>query len=80
MKKGFIQLDWITESSFPDYIAEDVDYDSDGAVDFRLELNTIKNTAVLIPYRSSVRALSDERVMSPENQRTVRINLVREDL
>jgi hypothetical protein len=79
-KDGFIQLDWITKNTFPENISEDVDYDRDGAVDFSLELNTIKNTAQLIPYSDAVKALSDENVMALEKQRTVRVDLVKEDL
>lgn len=76
---GFIQIDWITKKSFPEKILEDVDYDGNGTNDFRLELNTEDNTALLIPYSSTVRALSDENVMVLENQRTVRVRLVKED-
>lgn len=77
-KNGFVQLDWISKETFPGRITEDVDYDEDGAIDFRLELNTAENTALLIPYNSTVEALSGEKVMVLEKQRTVRVNLVRE--
>ena len=79
-RDGFIQVDWIAEKSFPKKVAEDVDYDKDGTVDFRLELNTVENRALLIPYTGTVKALSDENVMTLEKQRTVRVNLVKEDI
>ncbi|MDD3169076.1 MAG: hypothetical protein PHC91_06385 [Eubacteriales bacterium] len=78
-KSGFVQLDWISEKALPGRITEEVDYDGDGSVDFKLELNTAENTAQLFPYNSEVKALSGEKVMVLENQRTVRVNLEKED-
>lgn len=74
-KDGFIQIDWKTENSFPDIITESVDYDNDGRKEFKLELDTVRNTIRLIPYISMVKDVSGEKVMVLENQRTVRINL-----
>lgn len=37
--EGFIQVNWTPRSALPDLISEDIDADSDGQADFRLEIN-----------------------------------------
>lgn len=73
-RKGFIQIAWKTdENSLPTLIEEEVDYDQNGAVDFRIKLNTKTNKTDLIPYNQSVITLTD--FYDFKNEKIVRVAL-----
>jgi hypothetical protein len=58
--KGFIQINWQpVQDDLPRIITEEIDYNRDGTKDFRIQLNTVNNQAVLIPYTRPVSALGN---------------------
>jgi hypothetical protein len=71
--KGFVLVDWVTETAFPQTISENIDYDNDGSTDFVVSLDTVENTVEMQALNSKVISVSDEKVMVLKNQRTIRI-------
>lgn len=59
-RTGFVQIDWKEAGArLPDSILEDVDYDRDGKIDFRVTLDTRKNTARLTSFCPQAIAILD---------------------
>lgn len=71
--EGFVQLDFAPPAALPDKISEEIDFDLDGRVDFRLEYDVKTNQAVLYPYNN--RVLSIEGCYLLKERRAVRIRL-----
>lgn len=71
--EGFVQIDFAPSAALPDKISEDIDFDLDGAADFRIEYDTKANTAVLTPFDS--RVLSLDGCYKLKERRAVRIKL-----
>jgi hypothetical protein len=59
-KKGFVQIDWFTDDSFPQFINEEIDYNNDGKKDFKIDLDTINNKAVLTAYSDKIINIMDK--------------------
>lgn len=78
-KKGFVQIRWSPEkgSSLPASIDEEIDFDRDGANDFRVRIDTRTDRANLIPYGSNV--VTVNQILRLENGRAVRIGLLNPD-
>lgn len=72
-KQGFMQIDWTPLSALPERVAEEVDLDEDGEMDFRLEVDVQASRATLTPYNA--KAISVEGVYKLENARAVRVIL-----
>jgi len=53
-RDGFVQVDWTPRESAPAVIDEAIDYNDDGAADFRLRWNTITGEISLTPYSENV--------------------------
>ena len=51
---GFVQVDWTPKESAPAVIDEEIDYDADGRIDFRIQWNTQSGAAALTPYSDAV--------------------------
>ena len=62
-KKGFIQIDWFSNELLPEYISEKIDYNKDGIMDFKIDLNTEKNKAVLTKYNDKIINIMDKTSM-----------------
>jgi hypothetical protein len=56
-REGFIQIDWTPLASLPASIDEQFDADADGKPDFRLQVDTAKESSTLTPYASWVMGL-----------------------
>ncbi len=56
-KEGFIQINWIAESSLPELIKEKIDYNDDNNPDFMITLNTNTGKVNLTPMNPSVLSL-----------------------
>ena len=52
--EGFVQVDWAPPGRVPAQLAEEIDYNADGQVDFRVELDTQTQQAKLTPYTAQV--------------------------
>jgi|GEM_PF-2222100 len=59
-KKGFIQIDWFSNDPLPRYINEEFDYDNDGKKDFKIELDTVNNKALITAYSENVINIMDK--------------------
>ncbi len=55
--EGFVQVDWAPPGRVPALMAEDIDYNADGQVDFRVELDTQEERATITPYTAQVLGL-----------------------
>lgn len=75
--QGFIRIDWVSAQGLPEIIFEAVDYDSDGRVDFTMELNTIDNRVNFHSERSKDFMLMDEKLLVFEESRSIRIKIKR---
>jgi hypothetical protein len=53
-REGFVQVDWSPRETAPAVIDETIDYDNNGAVDFRLLWNTSTGEIALTPYSENV--------------------------
>ena len=53
-KTGFVQIDWIPSLTAPRNIVEEIDYNQDGQMDFRIQLDTQTLEAKLVGYNSHV--------------------------
>jgi hypothetical protein len=72
--EGFIQIDWVPkEEGLPPVIREEMDYNSDGSIDFSIVLNTRTDEASLKPYSDNI--ISVQSVLNAENKKVVRIRL-----
>ena len=74
-KSGFVQIDFITDSSMPASIVEDIDYDLDGTADFNFSIDTVSNNYQLIPLTERVKTLSPEGIYVLEKRRTIRVEI-----
>ena len=74
-KTGFIQIDWIPSRTAPRNIDEEIDYNQDGQMDFRIQLDTQTLQAKLVGYNSHVLDLGT--VCKLKKGYAVRINLQR---
>jgi len=63
-EQGFIHIEWVKTSKIPDMIIEDIDYDNDKQIDFRVEYNTIDNEAKITPVNPNVISLADQYMLS----------------
>lgn len=68
-KKGFIQIDWLSNKQLPENIFERVDYDYDGKIDFNVYIYPLKENAKLIKYNDKIINLMDRTSMSLLNFR-----------
>lgn len=75
---GFTQVEWLPApgAALPARIEESVDYDGDGVVDFRVDLDTAANRARIEAL--SPRVLGLGRIYELENERVIRVRLRRE--
>ena len=75
--RGFVRIDWASENEcrLPDVIVETFDYNNDGKIDFKIRLNTFKNTVVFHSYCGPDLTLSDEKVLVFDKSRSLRINI-----
>jgi len=71
--EGFVQIDWEPLDALPAAITEDVDYNADGIIDFRIEYDTTTNIATLTPYNPNVIAIEGSYIL--KQRRAVRVNL-----
>jgi len=76
-KQGFIRIDWVSDQGLPDIIVEAVDYNSDGRVDFTMELNTIDNRVNFHSKQSKDFTLMDEKLLVFDKSRSIRIKIKR---
>ncbi len=53
-EKGFIHIEWVKNKKIPDKIIEDIDFDNDKKIDFKVEYNTIDNEVKIIPVNPNV--------------------------
>ena len=74
-KTGFVQIDWIPSRTAPRIIDEEIDYNQDGQMDFRIQLDTQTLEAKLVGYNSHVLSLGG--VYRLKKGYAVRINLQR---
>lgn len=73
-KKGFVQVNWKASGGvLPERIDEEIDYNRDGAKDFRIQLDTGRNKAEIIALTPYVIGLGG--IYNLENERAVRILL-----
>ncbi len=71
---GFVQIRWQPkDANLPELIDEQIDFDQDGKMDLRMQLNTTTNTATLDPLDS--RVTSADKVIEAQNTRILRVNL-----
>ncbi|HEX7715556.1 MAG TPA: hypothetical protein VF531_16170 [Bacillota bacterium] len=71
---GFVQIDWkAIDGRLPGHIVESIDYDRDGADDFRIRIDTRTNRIQLV--RVNQRVISVGQIYRFQNERVVRINL-----
>ena len=76
-KNGFVQINWKAEGEkLPESIDEEIDFDSDGKIDFKIKLNTATNNCQMESYNSE--AVSCGKVLDLKNERLVRISLKKE--
>jgi len=74
---GFVQIKWQPkDANLPELIDEKIDFDQDGKMDLRIQLNTSANTIALDPLDS--RVLSADKVIEVQNARILRVNLRKE--
>jgi hypothetical protein len=71
--EGFVQVDWAPLGGVPAQLAEDIDYDGDGQVDFRVELDTGTKQATVTPYGAQVIGL--QGIYRLKGAWAVRVNL-----
>jgi hypothetical protein len=71
--EGFVQIEWAPPDSVPPVVTEDIDFDNDGATDFRLELDKQKVAARLTNQTSRVIGL--ERAYKLRKSYAVRVLL-----
>ncbi len=51
---GFVQVDWTPSEGAPGVIDEEIDYNADGRIDFRINWNTQSGAMTLTPYSDAV--------------------------
>lgn len=61
--KGFIQIDWLSNEILPSYISENIDFNNDRIIDFRIDLYPDENKAFLEKYNNNVVNLLDRTSM-----------------
>lgn len=72
--QGFVQINWrAVDSGLPGLIDEEIDYDHDGTMDFRIKLNTETDQAELLDPKPSV--IGIEQVYQLKNERAIRVLL-----
>jgi hypothetical protein len=76
-KNGFVLIDWVTETEFPQIISENIDYDNDGKDDFEIFLDTDAGTVKMQPLSTKVISISYEGVMVLKNQKTIRVYITK---
>jgi hypothetical protein len=54
---GFVQVDWAPRDNVPAVLDEEIDYDNDGKIDFRLTWNVGSGEIVLVPHSPAVLGL-----------------------
>jgi hypothetical protein len=72
-KEGFVQVDWTPKGFAPAQIDEEIDYNGDGAIDFRVQWNTAAEEATVTPYSPEV--IGFEGAYQMESAWVVRISL-----
>jgi len=55
--EGFVQVDWRPKSQVPRIIDEEIDYNDDGILDFRIQWERSTGQAALTPYQPYVLGL-----------------------
>ncbi len=72
--RGFVQIDWQPKrESLPEKLMERIDYNQDGAIDFQIQLDSIKNQARLVHKKPYV--LGIESIYSLGTERALRVLL-----
>ena len=73
-RKGFVQVDWrAIAGDLPEMIDEEIDYDRDGTVDFRIRFDTGRNQVKLDALSPHVIGLRN--IFRLEDGRAVRVSL-----
>lgn len=72
-REGFVQIDWEPLSRLPARIDQDVDWDNDGAADFRIQVQMETLEANLTPFAEGILGL--EGVYRLEDGVAVRVTL-----
>ncbi len=71
---GFVQIKWQPkDANLPELIDEQIDFDQDGKMDLRIQLNTATNVTTLDALDS--RVMSADTVIEAQNARILRVNL-----
>lgn len=74
-KTGFVQVDWVKKTEIPATLSEEIDFDRDGTMDFKVECDMESGEAVVTPYIPEV--LSKVETFERDNGFTVRVRLTR---
>ena len=72
-KEGFIQIAWRPPEALPAFIDEEIDFDTDGQADFRIELQPASKQATLTSYSPNVLGL--EGVYNLGDKLAIRVKL-----
>ena len=71
---GFVQIEWQPQdANLPELLDEQIDFDQDGKVDFRVQLNTKTDAVTLEPLDD--RVTSADPAIKAQNARILRVNL-----
>ncbi len=73
-KEGFVQIAWTPKGFVPTQIDEEIDFDNDGAPDFRVQWEPKTTQATITPY--SERVLGLEGTYNLEKSYAIRVNLL----
>ncbi|PKO22948.1 MAG: hypothetical protein CVU38_06725 [Chloroflexi bacterium HGW-Chloroflexi-1] len=71
--EGFVQVAWTPKGLVPARIDEEIDYNGDGVMDFRVQWDTKTDQATITPYSAYVLGL--EGVYALEESHAVRVDL-----
>ena len=74
-KSGFVQIDFISETTLPLNIEEAIDYNLDNVSDFQISINTQTNEYELKAETEHVKQLTAEEVYVLDNRRTIRVEI-----
>ncbi len=65
--RGFVQIDWQPKrESLPEKLMEEIDYNQDGAIDVKIQLDSIKNQARLVHKKPYVLGIDSIYPLGPE--------------
>jgi hypothetical protein len=72
---GFVQVDFMSETTLPLNIEEEIDYDLDNVSDFHISIDTQSSEYELKAETEHVKHLTAEGVYVLDNRRTVRVEI-----